>query len=260
MELYIASFSNGVELIYHQTPRTEIENDDAAYRAIKSLLEERNTENSSPLSMTNWISVLDYTAQIKPDLLVLITDGWPNQLNKSKGHIGDILPILQSRSDQLKQEGTRIMLVSKNLASRNDKNRIVNMLMDGSSTIQIQASDYRDGLKFDHMTINTFEEIPESFINSLVSCKRNLEPSRKNSLQAYPNPSTNCVRFKSDLNLERGRLFIYNSIGKEVYSNAISGSLSQIDLDVSNYPAGEYTVVVQTAQEDCWSSKFIVFK
>lgn len=73
----------------------------------------------------------------------------------------------------------------------------------------------------------------------------------------YPNPATDIITISTPQNSGTKKIEIYNIIGKKVYTGTSSTGLS-ISLDVSEFPAGVYLLVINSFEgEKLFVNKFI---
>jgi len=76
-------------------------------------------------------------------------------------------------------------------------------------------------------------------------------------ITAYPNPTSDRIRFDFSLNSHSGELLIFDGRGKVIIRRGFNG-LDGLDVDVSNLPAGIYIARVVTAESYSEPVKFSV--
>lgn len=61
----------------------------------------------------------------------------------------------------------------------------------------------------------------------------------------YPNPANSIITLPYNLQQEVGSLYIYDQTGKQIERRYITRTNNQLQLNVSNYPAGQYIYTVE---------------
>lgn len=82
---------------------------------------------------------------------------------------------------------------------------------------------------------------------SIQSDKLNFYPIKTASLDCYPNPTNHSIQFKINtfVNIPKGKLTVYNTLGQEVYSkqlDELNAGIHLIPLDTKSISSGNYYV------------------
>lgn len=64
----------------------------------------------------------------------------------------------------------------------------------------------------------------------------------------YPNPATTVITINISSENEPGNIKIYSTSGQLVYEQRIGQEQSEVSIDVSNFSAGMYTVMLQSGE------------
>ena len=81
----------------------------------------------------------------------------------------------------------------------------------------------------------------------------------QNTIQTYPNPSTNRITFTIEIPLVNPQLTIIDAIGRTKEVNDIEIGNNQISFDVSNLPNGSYVISIKEGTNTI-QSKFVISK
>lgn len=170
--LFITEFGTQVFSVDEVTERK------AAVHAMKQYKRDKN-HRSKFTSWTNWSAVLDEAIQRKPDLLIMITDGWSNWNNQGPCSFSAQYEVLIQKSQQLKTHGTRILLVTAGIDAQQSMRTIFGNLLNGTETRELQGGDITLDTNLndtDLITIADFSSMERINFSSLLHCEMEIMP------------------------------------------------------------------------------------
>lgn len=166
-QLFIAEFGTQVFSVDEATDRK-----DAVY-AMKQYKRDKN-HKSKYTSWTNWSAVLDEAIQRKPDLLILITDGWSNWTQQGPCSFSAQYETLIQKSNQLKSTGTRIVFVTAGMDAQQSTGVIFGNLLNGTQTLDVRASECTAETSLadaDLVTLSDFTMMERIDFSTLLHCE-----------------------------------------------------------------------------------------
>ena len=144
---------------------------------------------------TNWEIAFRTALEQRPDLLVLIVDGWPNATSESLVLNAYGVQRLVDLANTLKSKGTRILVIGKRLALPGVESHFLNLLTNGDESIYSNNQSIDPGTLLDYVIVEEFEEVTDDLLSRYIHCA-DLKRTDQVSLLAFPNPSDGVVRFE----------------------------------------------------------------
>ncbi|MDX1479565.1 MAG: T9SS type A sorting domain-containing protein, partial [Saprospiraceae bacterium] len=194
-----------------------------------------------------WECVFDLALERNPDVLVIVTDGWPKYARgrriDTKAGIDRIVPL----ANQLKENGTRLLPIGKNLAQQGERSLFLDMLTSGDQSSFVYNSEpAMSTQEVDYIIVDEFAHIPVDRIVSLLECP--LERGTQ-QIEVYPSPNTGA--FSLDIQDYPGAEFevtLYDNRGRMMGGYTLAQQDGTISIAMDSPTAGQYSVVLTSGE------------
>lgn len=128
--------------------------------------------DSDLVQFTNWSVALHKALIEKPTHLLLITDGWSNYYNGQKTGILNHINDLSELCNKIKQNGTRIIVMTSGLNQTQHSTDLLKQLLNGKRTAvynPVMSHTYDDFIYADLIGLNDFKELKQLNLIDLVA-------------------------------------------------------------------------------------------
>lgn len=162
--------------------------------ALKKYQRHQN-DKSNASTRTNWSIVFEEAALRKPDLLVVIMDGWSNWSGQEPSSFTTHYEQLISLCNTLKKNGTRLLFITSDLDPHESAKVILSNLLNNEQTRVLQPGMMQDvNLRdVDLITMKGFSAMTEINLASILECHRDAEEVVQHESRAARNPKRSVV-------------------------------------------------------------------
>jgi alpha-tubulin suppressor-like RCC1 family protein len=114
--------------------------------------------------------------------------------------------------------------------------------------------EFGNGTDYDTNFYFTPQQTPNICVATLSS--PNFE--QKVAARLYPNPANGTVQLQYDLGIDRAAVVLYDITGRLLTQQTLSGAKGSTEINISNYAAGVYVVVVRNGSTLLYQQKLII--
>jgi hypothetical protein len=99
---------------------------------------------------------------------------------------------------------------------------------------------------------------PQQTPNICVATLSSPNFEQKVAARLYPNPANGTVQLQYDLGIDRAAVVLYDITGRLLTQQTLSGAKGTTEINISNYAAGVYVVVVRNGSTLLYQQKLII--
>ncbi len=119
---------------------------------------------ASQTRYTNWSAPLNRALEEKPDVFIMVTDGWSNYYAGKPTILTRHFASLVHLCNKIKENGTRIIFVTTGFMQKNQPESLLTFLLDGENTRIVQGKDIDKPIysqETDLIALSSFKELKE---------------------------------------------------------------------------------------------------
>jgi hypothetical protein len=199
-------------------------------KAIKSIdnVKSSNFPNST---FTNWKQILDLALKNKPDLLIILTDGFPNWYENKECTLWEDYNKILSTSNTLFENGISTWLAMSNQYLESQVPFLNQFTGYSESTSHINNPNLITGESFHALDLSNWKE--------RLECP--LDNSSNLSFSVIPSISNGSFEIIFNEPIESGKIKIYTELAQEVYALTIENSTSRVSVNKEKqFSPGKY--------------------
>ncbi|MDX1410085.1 MAG: hypothetical protein R3330_18170, partial [Saprospiraceae bacterium] len=264
---YDAVYSMALDLVHHMTSRhpihlTILEFDNTCWTGFDRLLAPGDPNDLAALDRylanrwqvrldtrgthlrTNWEHTWLTADTLAPDLLIFVADGWPNALT----HHSLVLPMygverLVSTANEMKANGTTILVIGKQLAEPGQRSPLLERLTDGPGSTGVNGNTLDRNQQPDYIIVPQFEEVPVADLVATFTCPTGQLASEE--LDIFPNPSRGTLTIAlPEVDLNGVTCRVVDPAGKPVSDFLVAQNANRLLLELTDPVPGQYVIVV----------------
>jgi hypothetical protein len=173
--LCVMEFGSGISSIVTSSKKKTLVD------ALQKYKRRKNHKRKSS-SYTNWSVAFDEAIKRKPAVFVFITDGWSNWVGNHAISFTSVYHDLIQKSNTLKVNGTRILIITSDLDAHQGSKSILSKLLNSDETLELNEESLTidsDLSAVDLISMTGFSKMSELQFSSMITCSPEFQESNE---------------------------------------------------------------------------------